>query len=79
MTALSDASPLPFTTELGMATIALRTRRFGDCGPAVMLTMPGMCLASSVFVIVVTSSPLLLSRDSGLENYGSAHLAHDGS
>ena len=34
-----------------MATIALRTRWFGDSGPAVMLTMPGMCLASRVFVI----------------------------
>jgi hypothetical protein len=54
LTALSDALPEPLTTELGMATIALRTRWFCDSGPAEMLTMPGTCLASRVFVIAVT-------------------------
>ena len=54
LTALSAAVPEPLTTELGIATIAVCTRRFGDGGPAVMLTMPGMCLASSVFAIAAT-------------------------
>ena len=54
MTALSDAFPEPLTTALGMATMALCTRWFGDADPAVTLTMPGMCLALRVFVIAVT-------------------------
>ncbi|HEX3840183.1 MAG TPA: vitamin K epoxide reductase family protein [Acidimicrobiales bacterium] len=32
-----------------------------------------------LFVIIVTASPILLSRDNGLETDGSAYLAHDGS
>ena len=37
-----------------MATIALRTRWFCDSGPTVTLTMPGMCRASTLFVIAAT-------------------------
>ena len=36
------AVPVPLTTLLGIATSAVCTRRFGDGGPAVTLTMLGM-------------------------------------
>jgi hypothetical protein len=51
LTALSSAFPEPFTTLFGMATMEVCTRPFGDTGPALTLTMPGMSLAPSVFVI----------------------------
>ena len=45
--------PEPLTTLLGMATSAVCTRRFGDGGPAVTLTMFRMCLPPSVAAIAV--------------------------
>ena len=54
LTASSAAVPEPLTTLLGMATSVVCTRRFGDGGPAVMLTMSRMCLPSSVVAIAAT-------------------------
>ena len=53
LTASPAAVPEPLTTLLGMATSAVCTRRFGDGGPAVTLTMFRICLPSSVAAIAV--------------------------
>ena len=53
LTASPAVVPEPLTTLLGMATSAVCTRRFGDGGPAVMLTMLGMCLPPTVAAIAV--------------------------
>ena len=53
LTASPAVVPEPLTTLSGMATSAVRTRRFGDGAPAVTLTMSRMCLLPSFAAIAV--------------------------
>ena len=54
LTASPAAVAEPFSTLLGIATMAVCTRRFGDGGPAVIPSMLGMCRARSAAAICST-------------------------
>ena len=54
---------MPLTTLFGMATSAVCTSRFGDGGPAVMLTMSWMCRSlSDVAIMAILAESALVRR-----------------